>query len=46
MMSDELNVNKEMIGQILHEDLRQRKISAKFGPHRLTDEQKQRRFTS
>jgi hypothetical protein len=45
-MSDELNVNKEKISQILHEDLRQRKVWRKFVPHRLTDEQKQRSFTS
>jgi hypothetical protein len=31
MMTDDLNVNKETIHQILHEDLRK-----KFIPHRLT----------
>jgi histone-lysine N-methyltransferase SETMAR len=46
MMSDKLNINKETIRQILHEDLRKRKICAKFVPHSLTDEQKQRRLTS
>jgi transposase len=46
MMSDELNINKETVRQILHEDLRKRKICAKFVPHRLTDEQKERRLTS
>jgi hypothetical protein len=40
MMSNELNINKETIRQILHEDLRKRKICAKFVPHSLTDEQK------
>jgi hypothetical protein len=45
-MSDELNINKETIPQILHEDLRKRKICAKFVPHSLTDEQKQRRLIS
>jgi transposase len=30
MMSDELNINKETIRQILHEGLRKRKICAKF----------------
>jgi hypothetical protein len=44
MMSDELNINKETIRQIHHEDLR--KICAKFLPHNLTDEQKKRRLTS
>jgi transposase len=46
MMSDELNINKKTIRQILHEDLRKRKICVKFVPHSLTDEQKQRRLTS
>jgi hypothetical protein len=46
MMLDELNINKETIRQILHEDLRKRKICAKFVPHSLRDEQKQRRLTS
>jgi hypothetical protein len=44
MMSDELNINEETIRQILHNDLR--KICAKFVPHSLKDEQKQRRLTS
>jgi transposase len=42
MMLDELNINKETIRQILHEDLRKRKICAKFVSYSLTDEQKQR----
>jgi transposase len=46
VMLDELNINKETIRQILHEDLRKRKICAKFVPHSLTDEQKQRRLIS
>jgi hypothetical protein len=46
MMSDELNINKETIRQILHEDLRRRIICVKFVPYSLTDEQKQRRFKS
>jgi hypothetical protein len=47
MMVDELNIIKETIRhQILCEDLRKRKICAKFVPHRLTDEQKQRRLTA
>jgi transposase len=39
MMLDELNISSETIRQILHEDLRKRKISPKFVPHSLTDEQ-------
>jgi predicted nuclease of restriction endonuclease-like RecB superfamily len=46
MMADELNINKETIHQILHEDLRKRKVCAKYVPRRLTDEQKQRGLTS
>jgi transposase len=46
MMLDELEINKETILQILHEDLRKRMICAKFVPHSLTDEQKQRRLIS
>jgi hypothetical protein len=41
MTSDESNINKETIRQILHEDSR-KKICAKFVPRRLTDDQKQR----
>jgi hypothetical protein len=39
-MSDELNMNKETIRQILHEDLGKGKICGKFVPHSITDEQK------
>jgi hypothetical protein len=46
MMADELSIDMEMIRRILHEDLLKRKICAKFVPHRLTEEQKQRRLTS
>jgi transposase len=46
MMLDKLNNNMETIRQILHENLRKRMICAKFVPHSLTDEQKQRRLTS
>jgi hypothetical protein len=45
MMADELNVNKETILQILHEDLQKRKIYAKFVPQRFADGQKQQRET-
>jgi transposase len=37
MMSVELNTNEEAIRQILHEDLRKRKMCSKFVPHRFTD---------
>jgi hypothetical protein len=46
MMLDVININKETVRQILHEDLRKRKICAKFVPRSLTDEQKQRSETS
>jgi histone-lysine N-methyltransferase SETMAR len=46
MMSDGLYINNKTIRLILHEDLRKRKICAKFVPHSLSDEQKQRRLTS
>jgi hypothetical protein len=46
VVADEYNTNKETIRQILHEDLRKRRICRKFVPHRLTDEQKKRRLTS
>jgi hypothetical protein len=42
MMSDELNINKKTIRQILQEDLWKR--SAKFVQHSLRDEQQQRRL--
>jgi hypothetical protein len=45
-MEDELNISKETIRQIIHEDLRKRNLYAKFVPHRLTDQQKKRRLTS
>jgi hypothetical protein len=44
MMADKLNINIEVICQILHEDLWNRKICAKFIPHRLIDEQKLQRL--
>jgi hypothetical protein len=46
MMADGLNISRETILQILHETLRKGKISSKFVPDRLTDEQNQRRLTS
>jgi hypothetical protein len=45
-MSNELNINEEMIRQILHEDLWKRKMCTKSVPHSLTDEQKQWRLAS
>jgi transposase len=46
MMTDELNINKETIHQIIYEDLQKRKICAKLIAHTLTDKQTQRRLTS
>jgi hypothetical protein len=46
MMADALNIIKETIHQILHVNLWNRKIYAKFVPHKLMDEQKQQRLTS
>jgi hypothetical protein len=46
MMLDELNINKDTIHQVLHEDLWKRKICGKFVPPGLMDEQNQRRLTS
>jgi hypothetical protein len=43
MMSDELNFSKETIREIVHEDLRKRRICAKFVLHRLTDEMEAKR---
>jgi histone-lysine N-methyltransferase SETMAR len=46
IISDESNINKKTIYQILPEELRKRKICAKVVPHSPKDEQKQRRLTS
>jgi len=40
MMKEALNINRETIRTILHEDLQKTKVCAKFIPHTLTDEQK------
>jgi transposase len=45
MMAYELNIDMEMTRRILHEDLRKRKICAKYALRSLTHEQKQRRLT-
>lgn len=43
-MSDELNLSFYAVQSILTEDLNMRRVSAKFIPKLLTDEQKQHRF--
>ncbi|GFY14444.1 FLJ37770-like protein [Trichonephila clavipes] len=40
MMSDSLNINKEAIQILLHEDLDKTKVCAEFVPHTLSPEQK------
>ena len=40
-MASELNINKEMVYQILMQDLGKCKVSARFVLHRLLEEQKQ-----
>jgi hypothetical protein len=42
VISEELNVNRETVRQIVNEDLEMRKISAKMVPQFLTDDQKKR----
>jgi [histone H3]-lysine36 N-dimethyltransferase SETMAR len=44
MIEEALMINKETIRAILHEDLKKRKVCAKFVPHSLTDEQKSSRI--
>jgi len=44
VITEELNVNREIVRQIVKEDLGMRKISAKMVPRILTYDQKQRRF--
>ena len=41
MIADRLNIGKEMVRQIVTEDLRKRKICVRFVPQALTTEQKQ-----
>ena len=43
VIAEELNMNRETVLQIVKEDLRVRKISAKMVPRILTQDQKQRR---
>ena len=43
VISEELNMNRETVRQIVKEDLGMRKISAKMVPRILTHDQKQRR---
>ncbi|GFW15539.1 FLJ37770-like protein [Trichonephila clavipes] len=40
MMADSLNINKEAIRILLHEDLGKKKLCANFVPHTLSSEQK------
>lgn len=44
MMAEELNIDKETIRVILHEDLGKTKVCARFVPHTLTDDQKSMRI--
>jgi hypothetical protein len=45
-MQDELHISKEMIRQILHEDLRKSHMCVEFVPHRLRDKETQWRLIS
>jgi len=44
MMADEFGVNRETIRQILVEDLGKRKVSSRFVPHALSDDQRHKRL--
>ncbi|GLG95308.1 FLJ37770-like protein [Gryllus bimaculatus] len=41
MLDSELNIDKEVVRQILTQDLRKRKVCSRFVPHCLSDDQKQ-----
>ena len=43
MMADEFGVNREMIRQIVVEDLDKRKVASRFVPHELSDDQRHER---
>ena len=43
MMADEFGVNRETIRQILIEDLGKRKVTSRFVPHALSDDQRHER---
>jgi len=43
MMADEFGVYREMICQILVEDLGKRKVASRFVPHALSDDQRHKR---
>ena len=43
MMADEFGVNREMIRQILVEDLGKRKVASRFVPHSLSEDQRHER---
>jgi len=42
-MADEFGVNRETIRHILVEDLSKRKVTSRFVPHALSDEQRHKR---
>jgi hypothetical protein len=44
LIAEELNMNRDILGQIIAEDVRIRKISAKMVPQIFIDDQKQRRL--
>ena len=43
MMADEFGINREMIRQILMEDLGKRKVASRFVPHALSYDQRNER---
>ena len=43
MMADEFGVNRDMICQILVEDLDKSKVASRFVPHELSDDQRHER---
>lgn len=44
ILASELNIDKEVVRQILTQDLGKRKVCSRFVPHCLSDEQKQLRM--
>jgi len=44
LIAEELNIGLDSAHTIVHNHLKKRKICARFVPHKLTDEQKQRRM--
>ena len=45
MMQERINIGATALSTILHEHLKVRKVSARWMPHSLTDEQKERRVS-